>query len=158
MSVCFDFICEGSFNGGLANVAASELGSFAIKSVLEQAAVQPEDVSEVIMGNVYTAGKNKPVLIYLFSILINLLIFIKPTTLYDMTFCHCCSVARLQMTEICAKVNGLISVIGFKRILFISLLLVYRSTKKNLKLIIIITFKIFPSFVIKVYQLSKRNT
>lgn len=77
MSVCFDFICEGSFNGGLANVAASELGSFAIKSVLEQAAVQPEDVSEVIMGNVYTAGKNKPLLIYLFSILINLLIFYK---------------------------------------------------------------------------------
>lgn len=49
----------GSFNGGLANVAASELGSFAIKSVLEQAAVQPEDVSEVIMGNVYTTGEGQ---------------------------------------------------------------------------------------------------
>lgn len=49
----------GSFNGGLANVAASELGSFAIKSVLERAGVAPEEVSEVVFGNVYTAGEGQ---------------------------------------------------------------------------------------------------
>lgn len=46
----------GSFNGGLSSVPAPELGSTAIRSVLERAGVSPESVDEVLMGNVVTAG------------------------------------------------------------------------------------------------------
>ena len=46
----------GSFNGSLANVAAHELGSQAIKSALERAGVEVGDVSEVIMGQILSAG------------------------------------------------------------------------------------------------------
>ena len=46
----------GSFNGGLANQSAPKLGSFAIKEALSRAGVSPEKISEVIMGNVISAG------------------------------------------------------------------------------------------------------
>ena len=46
----------GSFLGAFATVPAYELGRQAIAAALEQAGVAPEDVSEVILGQVLTAG------------------------------------------------------------------------------------------------------
>ncbi|WP_294326272.1 acetyl-CoA C-acetyltransferase [uncultured Sphingomonas sp.] len=46
----------GSFLGSFAAVPAHELGRQAIAAALEQAGVAPEDVSEVILGQVLTAG------------------------------------------------------------------------------------------------------
>ena len=46
----------GSFMGGLATVPAHELGASAIGVALERAGVPPEEVDEVILGQVLTAG------------------------------------------------------------------------------------------------------
>jgi acetyl-CoA C-acetyltransferase len=46
----------GNFNGSLKNVSATELGAVTIKGALEKAGVKPEQVDEVIMGNVLQAG------------------------------------------------------------------------------------------------------
>ncbi|SDM79404.1 acetyl-CoA C-acetyltransferase [Fictibacillus solisalsi] len=46
----------GSFLGTLKNIPATELGAIVIKEALERANVSPNDVSEVIMGNVLQAG------------------------------------------------------------------------------------------------------
>ena len=46
----------GSFLGGLSSMAASELGAIAITEALSRAGVSPEDVSEVIMGQILSAG------------------------------------------------------------------------------------------------------
>ncbi|QCJ43357.1 acetyl-CoA C-acetyltransferase [Bacillus sp. S3] len=46
----------GNFNGTLKTVSAPELGGTVIKGALEQAGVKPEQVDEVIMGNVLQAG------------------------------------------------------------------------------------------------------
>ena len=46
----------GSFSGALSKLPASELGTVAIKAAMERANVQPEDVNEVIMGQILTAG------------------------------------------------------------------------------------------------------
>ncbi|MCM3665377.1 acetyl-CoA C-acetyltransferase [Mesobacillus subterraneus] len=46
----------GSFNGSLKNISAPELGAAVIKDALKQAGVQPDQVDEVIMGNVLQAG------------------------------------------------------------------------------------------------------
>ncbi|MCB2204990.1 acetyl-CoA C-acetyltransferase [bacterium] len=46
----------GAFNGALKSFTAPQLGAIAIKEALSRANVKPEDVSEVIMGNVLTAG------------------------------------------------------------------------------------------------------
>ncbi|MBT2699070.1 acetyl-CoA C-acetyltransferase [Bacillus sp. ISL-40] len=46
----------GNFNGSLKNVSATELGAVTIKEALEKAGVKPEQVDEVIMGNVLQAG------------------------------------------------------------------------------------------------------
>ena len=46
----------GSFNGSLAGLPAHELGRIAIKAALERAHVEPGDVSEVIMGQILSAG------------------------------------------------------------------------------------------------------
>jgi acetyl-CoA C-acetyltransferase len=46
----------GSFNGSLSLLAAPKLGSVAIAEALKRAGVPGEDVSEVIMGNVVSAG------------------------------------------------------------------------------------------------------
>ncbi|GAB1779485.1 acetyl-CoA C-acetyltransferase [Priestia megaterium] len=46
----------GKFIGGLKNVSATELGAVTIKGALEKAGVKPEQVDEVIMGNVLQAG------------------------------------------------------------------------------------------------------
>lgn len=46
----------GKFGGSLAKIAAPELGVTVIKAVLERSGVKPEQVSEVIMGQVLAAG------------------------------------------------------------------------------------------------------
>ncbi len=46
----------GAFNGTLKDVSAIDLGALVIKSVLEDAKINKEDVDEVIMGNVLQAG------------------------------------------------------------------------------------------------------
>lgn len=46
----------GNFNGTLKNVSAPELGAATINEALKRAGVKPEDVDEVIMGNVLQAG------------------------------------------------------------------------------------------------------
>jgi len=47
---------QGSFQGALAGITAPRLGAVAISTALKRAGVQPAQVSEVIMGNVLTAG------------------------------------------------------------------------------------------------------
>lgn len=47
----------GSFCGALKSVSAAELGGLAIKGALEQAGLAPENVNEVIVGNVVSAGQ-----------------------------------------------------------------------------------------------------
>ena len=46
----------GNFNGSLAAFSATQLGGIVIREVLERAKVRPEEVDEVIMGNVLQAG------------------------------------------------------------------------------------------------------
>ncbi|MCB9266662.1 MAG: acetyl-CoA C-acyltransferase [Lewinellaceae bacterium] len=46
----------GSFGGVFAGVPATKLGAAAIKGALEKAGVQPDQVQEVFMGNVYSAN------------------------------------------------------------------------------------------------------
>lgn len=47
----------GSFSGAFATVPAHKLGEVAIRGALERAKVAGEDVSEVIMGQILTAGQ-----------------------------------------------------------------------------------------------------
>ncbi|MFO8110275.1 MAG: acetyl-CoA C-acetyltransferase [Thermoplasmata archaeon] len=46
----------GKFNGTLSGFSAPELGSFAIKEAVKRAGISKEDVQEVLMGNVVSAG------------------------------------------------------------------------------------------------------
>ena len=46
----------GAFSGAFSNIAAYELGSIAIAEALSRAGVSAEDVSEVVLGQVLTAG------------------------------------------------------------------------------------------------------
>jgi acetyl-CoA C-acetyltransferase len=49
----------GSFNGSLSSFSATQLGSIAIKSVIEDTNIDINLVDEVIMGNVLTAGQGQ---------------------------------------------------------------------------------------------------
>ncbi|WHA41351.1 acetyl-CoA C-acetyltransferase [Agrobacterium larrymoorei] len=49
----------GSFNGSFANTPAHELGATAIQAVLARAGVEPQQVDEVILGQVLTAGEGQ---------------------------------------------------------------------------------------------------
>ena len=49
----------GAFNGSLASLPAHELGKAAIMSALERAGVEGKRVSEVIMGQILTAGADR---------------------------------------------------------------------------------------------------
>ncbi len=49
----------GSFNGAFATLPAHELGAVAIKGALERAGVSPEEVTEVILGQILTAGEGQ---------------------------------------------------------------------------------------------------
>ncbi len=49
----------GGFLGDLAGVTAPELGASAIRAALERAGLKPEDIDEVIIGNVLSAGQGQ---------------------------------------------------------------------------------------------------
>ena len=49
----------GSFNGALSSFTAAQLGSIAIKAVLEETKINVNLIDEVIMGNVLTAGQGQ---------------------------------------------------------------------------------------------------
>jgi acetyl-CoA C-acetyltransferase len=49
----------GTFNGALAKLSATELGTVAIASALDKAGVDPAEVNDVIMGQVLTAGSGQ---------------------------------------------------------------------------------------------------
>ncbi|ANU22388.1 acetyl-CoA C-acetyltransferase [Planococcus donghaensis] len=49
----------GKFGGNLSTLSASDLGAEAIKAAMNRADIQPEDVQEVIMGNVLQAGQGQ---------------------------------------------------------------------------------------------------
>jgi acetyl-CoA C-acetyltransferase len=49
----------GAFNGGLASLPAHKLGEVAIAEALRRAHVEPKDVSEVIMGQILSAGEGQ---------------------------------------------------------------------------------------------------
>src|SRR5512132_2731689 len=49
----------GAFNGALSSVPAHYLGQVAIQAALQRAEVEPGEVSEVIMGQILTAGQGQ---------------------------------------------------------------------------------------------------
>src|SRR6201993_1586667 len=49
----------GSFNGAFGGTPAHDLGKIAIKGALERAKVKPEEVDEVIMGQILTAAQGQ---------------------------------------------------------------------------------------------------
>ncbi|MGF6238843.1 MULTISPECIES: acetyl-CoA C-acetyltransferase [Paraburkholderia] len=49
----------GKFGGSLAKIAAPDLGALVVRAALERAGVKPEQVSEVILGQVLTAGSGQ---------------------------------------------------------------------------------------------------
>ena len=48
----------GKFGGSLKDFEASDLGAIAIKAAVERAGLKPEDIDEVVMGNVAIAAEN----------------------------------------------------------------------------------------------------
>ena len=46
----------GTFGGSLSSLPASELGATVIKGLLERSGLKPEQINEVILGQVLTAG------------------------------------------------------------------------------------------------------
>lgn len=49
----------GSFGGALSGISAPRLGAKAITAAIERAGIQPQDVQEVLMGNVLQAGQGQ---------------------------------------------------------------------------------------------------
>ncbi|MFT7588275.1 MAG: acetyl-CoA C-acetyltransferase [Limisphaerales bacterium] len=49
----------GAFGGALASLPAHKLGSIAIASAVQRAGLKPEDIEEVFMGNVLSAGQGQ---------------------------------------------------------------------------------------------------
>lgn len=49
----------GAFGGGLSSVPAAELGAQIIKGLLEQTGLKPEQIDEVILGQILTAGNGQ---------------------------------------------------------------------------------------------------
>jgi acetyl-CoA C-acetyltransferase len=49
----------GSLGGSLSSLSASQLGSIAIKGVLDDSKISPHLIEEIIMGNVLTAGQGQ---------------------------------------------------------------------------------------------------
>ena len=49
----------GAFNGAFANLPAHELGKAAIKGAMERAGVEGARISEVILGQILTAGQGQ---------------------------------------------------------------------------------------------------
>lgn len=46
----------GGFQGDLADVPVTQLGATVIKEAIDRAGIKPEEVDEVIMGNILSAG------------------------------------------------------------------------------------------------------
>jgi acetyl-CoA C-acetyltransferase len=46
----------GSFNGGLASVSATQLGSIVVEEAIKRAGIQKDQIEEVLLGNVLQAG------------------------------------------------------------------------------------------------------
>jgi len=46
----------GKFQGSLSSIPAPQLGAIAVKAAVERAGINPEEIEEVIMGNVVSAG------------------------------------------------------------------------------------------------------
>ena len=46
----------GAFNGSLSGFSAPQIGSFAIKEAVKRAGIKPEEIDEVLMGNVLQGG------------------------------------------------------------------------------------------------------
>ncbi|MBI4759928.1 MAG: thiolase family protein [Chloroflexota bacterium] len=49
----------GKFQGGLSGIPATQLGAIAVKAAVERAGINPEEIEEVIMGNVVQAGEGQ---------------------------------------------------------------------------------------------------
>jgi len=49
----------GKFQGALSSMSATSLGAVAVKAAVERAGINPEDVEEVLMGNVVQAGEGQ---------------------------------------------------------------------------------------------------
>ena len=49
----------GKFQGTLSSMPATELGAIAVKAAVERAGIKPEEIEEVIMGNVVQAGEGQ---------------------------------------------------------------------------------------------------
>src|ERR1043165_3911957 len=49
----------GKFQGALSSVPASKLGAIAIQAAVNRAQIDPNDIEEVIMGNVVQAGEGQ---------------------------------------------------------------------------------------------------
>ena len=49
----------GSFGGGLSSLSATELGTIVVRALLERTGLSPEQVDEVILGQVLTAGSGQ---------------------------------------------------------------------------------------------------
>ena len=49
----------GTFNGSLATLSAKELGATVIRGLLARSGIRPEDIDEVILGQVLTAGNGQ---------------------------------------------------------------------------------------------------
>src|SRR5437870_11601355 len=49
----------GTYGGGLAEVPAIKLGEICIRAALDRADLKPDQVEEVIMGNVLQAGRGQ---------------------------------------------------------------------------------------------------
>jgi acetyl-CoA C-acetyltransferase len=49
----------GAFNGSLSTVPATQLGSIVIKEALKRSKIEPDEVNEVIFGNVLPAGEGQ---------------------------------------------------------------------------------------------------
>ncbi len=52
---------QGKFAGALKNYEATQLGGFVIKEVITRAGIKPNQINEVIMGNVVSAGQGQNV-------------------------------------------------------------------------------------------------
>src|SRR5690242_11925774 len=49
----------GKFQGSLSSVPATQLGAVAVKAAVERAGINPEEIEEIIMGNVVQAGEGQ---------------------------------------------------------------------------------------------------
>ncbi len=49
----------GNFNGGLSPLSAHELGAIVIKAAIERAQIAPDEVDEVILGQILAAGEGQ---------------------------------------------------------------------------------------------------